>query len=1007
MPKSLNFQSIIKKLLEFWAEQDCLIWQPYYTQVGAGTMNPATALRVLGPEPWRVAYVEPSIRPDDGRYGKNPNRMQMHYQIQVILKPDPGNPQELYLKSLAAVGIDPLEHDIRFVEDNWESPALSAWGLGWEVWLDGQEITQFTYFQQSGGQILDPVSVEITYGLERIAIALQRVHSFRDIQWSPLLTDGDVNLQAEQEHSMYYYETADVDRLRRMYDLFEAEAEACLEKRLVLPAHDYVLKCSHTFNILDTRGVIGVTDRQAYFGRMRGLSKRVSEAYIEQRMQLEYPWLADEDVAVSVTKVRAAADDASTIPAKSPQPFLLEIGTEELPVADLESAVEQVNTDLEVLLNEVRLEYNSLEVFGTPRRIVAYIGELSCQQPDLEHSVKGPPAARAFETDGTPTGAAIGFARSRGIPVDELQIQELDGGQYVVAAVSEKGRPAQTVLSEKLPELMAGLRFKKSMRWNGYNVNFSRPIRWLLALHGDEPVPFTYAGLTSGRDTRGLRFLEPTEKQISNTQNYFQFLEEQGIILDVDQRRTVIESQMRMLAADVGGEITSDQNLLTEVTNLVEAPTALLGEFDRSHLQLPREVLVSVMKKHQRYFPVERDGELLPYFITIANKPTHNGNSCQGADAIKAGNEHVIWARFADAEYFIREDQKKSLQAFRNDLSKLIFQVQLGSMLDKSQRIEKLVELFADQFDFGDVDINVTKRAAHLCKADLATDMVVEMTSLQGVMGRYYAIDSGELPDVAEAIYEHYLPRFAGDETPKSTAGLLVGVADRLDTLAGLFAAGLAPTGNKDPYAQRRGALGLVQNLIAWDFDLDLRAAIHIAEENLPIPASVTAEQACLNFIIERLRNLLLEKGWRFDVVDAVVSAQGYNPAGAVRAAEQLTHWTSRADWHTILPAYARCVRITRSIEQAYAVNPELLVEPAEIDLHKTLLSAEAADRNLGSAEDFLSVFLPLIPAINLFFDEVLVMVDDEALQGNRLGLLQRIAALANEVVDLSRLEGF
>ncbi len=1007
MSEPLNFQSIIMKLLEFWAEQDCLIWQPYYTQVGAGTMNPATALRVLGPEPWRVAYVEPSIRPDDGRYGKNPNRMQMHYQIQVILKPDPGNPQELYLKSLEAVGIDPLEHDIRFVEDIWESPALGAWGLGWEVWLDGQEITQFTYVQQSGGQILDPVSVEITYGLERIAIALQRVHSFRDIQWSQVLTDGDVNLQAEQEHSKYYFETADVDRLRQMYDLFEAEAEACLEKSLILPAHDYVLKCSHTFNILDTRGVIGVTDRQAYFGRMRELSKRVSDAYIEQRMHLEFPWLDDTDTLELAAEVHAVVDNIGEVPVKSPKPFLLEIGTEELPVADQDSAVEQINTGLEALLNEARLAYNSIKVFGTPRRIVAYIDELANRQPDLEQTVKGPPAARAYEADGTPTGAAIGFARSRGVPVDELQVQELDGGQYVVAAVSEKGHPANEVLSKKLPELIAGLRFEKSIRWNKYNINFTRPIRWFLALHGEEPVPFTYAGLTSGRETRGLRFLEPAKKQVSAPKAYFQFLEEQGIILDKDLRRKEIESQMAVLAADVGGEIATDQNLLTEVTNLVEAPTALLGEFDRSNLQLPREVLVSVMKKHQRYFPVERDGELLPYFITIANKPTHNGYSCQGADTIKAGNEHVIQARFADAEYFVREDQKKTLEAFRADLSKLTFQVQLGSMLDKSQRIEKLVEVFENQFDFGNVNIDIAIRAAHLCKADLATDMVVEMTSLQGVLGRYYAIDSGELPDVAEAIYEHYLPRFAGDEIPKSTAGLLVGIADRLDTLAGLFAAGLAPTGNKDPFAQRRAALGLVLNLIDWDLDFDLCAAISIAKENLPISANAQTEQACLNFIIERLRNLLLDRKWRFDVVEAVVSGQGYNPAGAARAAEQLTRWTARKDWHTILPAYARCVRITRSNEQTYAVKPELLVEPAEQDLYKALSSAEAADRKPGSVDDFLTAFLPMIPAINRFFDEVLVMVDDEAVQHNRLGLLQRIAALADGVVDMSRLEGF
>jgi glycyl-tRNA synthetase len=301
--KALDFQSIIITLQNYWAELGCLIWQPYYTQVGAGTMNPATFLRVLGPEPWNVAYVEPSIRPDDGRYGENPNRMQQHYQFQVILKPDPGNPQEIYLDSLKALGVDPLQHDIRFVEDNWEQPALGAWGLGWEVWLDGQEITQFTYFQQAGGINIDPVAVELTYGLDRIAIVLQRVHGFQDIQWNSIpqeavlpqknLTAGDVNLQAEREHSQYYFEVANIQRLRQMYELYEAEAELALQGGLVLPANDYLLKCSHTFNILDARGAIGVTERQAFFGRMRDVARKIAKAYLEERQRLEFPWLEE------------------------------------------------------------------------------------------------------------------------------------------------------------------------------------------------------------------------------------------------------------------------------------------------------------------------------------------------------------------------------------------------------------------------------------------------------------------------------------------------------------------------------------------------------------------------------------------------------------------------------------------------------------------------------------------------------------------------------------------
>jgi len=995
-------------LQAFWARQGCLIWQPYYTQVGAGTMNPATALRVLGPEPWKVGYVEPSIRPDDGRYGENPNRMQMHYQFQVILKPDPGNPQELYLDSLQAIGIDPHQHDIRFVEDNWESPALGAWGLGWEVWLDGQEITQFTYFQQSGGQLLDPVSVEITYGLERIAMALQRVDNFKDIRWSCDHTDGDVNLQAEQEHSKYYFEIASVERLRQMYDLFEAEAEACLAQKLVLPAHDYVLKCSHTFNVLDTRGAVGVTERQAYFGRMRDLSRRIAETYIEQRRRLEFPWLKGEASAQleAAQASRQHSVNTGSLPT-TPSPFLLEIGTEELPAADLDSALEQLRQRFPALLAELRLSHGELRVAGTPRRLVVFVEDLAPRQPDLEQLVKGPPVARAFTAEGSPTPAAEGFARSKGVAVGDLQVRQFDGGDYVVALLRQPGRPTPLVLAEALPGLLASLRFDKSMRWNRSNVAFSRPIRWLLALYGEQPVPFEFAGVAVGRTTRGLRFSDGGEIPITNPADYFKFLEAQGIILEKEERARLIQEQIEALAAQVGGRIENDPVLLMEVANLVEAPVALRGAFDPSHLELPGEVLISVMKKHQRYFPVQADSRLLPYFITIANKPAQGLGSCQGAETIIAGNEHVLRARFADAAFFVREDLKRPLSDYLPRLATLTFQTRLGSMLDKTRRIEALVEDLIPMVALTAEEAAAARRAAHLCKADLVSHMVVEMTSLQGQMGRIYALRSGEPPAVAEAIFEHYLPRFAGDRTPQTRPGLLVGLADRLDTLSGLFAIGLAPTGNKDPFAQRRLALGLVQNLVAWELDFELTSALRAAAAHLPIPASEESQAACLAFIIERLRNLLLESGWRYDVVDAVLAAQGVNPAGAARAVRQLTAWVERPDWHTILPAYARCVRITRPFDQTFPLSPDMLVEPAEVELYHALLQTEAAPRAPGSADDFLQAFLPMIPAINRFFDQVLVMTEDETLQRNRLALLQRIAALAHGVADLSRLEGF
>jgi len=997
MNQALDFQSVIMTLQKFWADQGCLIWQPYYTQIGAGTMNPGTFLRVLGPEPWRVAYVEPSVRPDDGRYGENPNRFQQHYQFQVILKPDPGNPQELYLKSLEALGIDPREHDIRFVEDNWQQPALGAWGLGWEVWMDGQEITQFTYFQQAGGLTLDPVAVEITYGLERITIPLQRVNHFRKVRWNNTRTYGDVNYQAEVEHSKYYFEVADVDRMRQLYKLYEQEAEEALKQGLVLPAHDYILKCSHTFNILDTRGAVGVTERQALFGRMRDMAHRISETYVAQRQKLEFPWL--EESAQTITVAKPAQSVAPTV---GPAPLLVEIGTEELPAADLQSALEQLKDRVPGMLDELRLAHGAVSVVGTPRRLVVMVDDLADRQQEKESLVKGPPASRAFDALGQPTPAAIGFAQSKGVQVSDLVTREIDGGSYVAALVQEKTRSAVEVLTEALSSLAAGIKFDKTMRWNATNVAFSRPVRWLLALYGAESIPFTFAGLTAGNVTHGLRFLEPESKAVHSLQEYRDFLSGQHILVDPELRKAAIREQSLAICRQVGAAELLDEGLMDEVNTLVEAPTAMLGKFDPSHLSLPPEVLISVMKKHQRYFPVfAPDGKLMPYFITI-----RNGDS-QGMDVVTDGNEQVVRARFADANFFIQEDLKHSLEDLLGRLGTLTFQHKLGSMLDKSRRIEAVTAPLADELKLTDSEKEAALRAAKLCKADLVSHMVVEMTSLQGVMGRYYAVHSGEPPRVAQAIFEHYLPRFAGDHIPADKTGLVIGIADRLDSLVGLFAAGLAPTGTKDPFAQRRTALGLVQLLSENDLDFDLGKWMSVVEQGLPIPMTPADRKACFDFIVGRMRSSLTDAGYRYDVVEAVLAEQSNNPAGVYRAVRTLSEWVARPDWNTILPAFARCVRITRDQKVTYLVEESLFAEKAETELYQAVLKAEGNLPVKGELNDLLNVFAGMIPAVNHFFEEVLVMAEDANVRNNRLGLLQRLAALAKGTVDLSALEGF
>ena len=994
-----SFQSIILKLQQFWADHGCLITQPYYTQVGAGTMNPNTFLRVLGPEPWNVAYVEPSVRPDDGRYGENPNRFQKHTQYQVILKPDPGDPQELYLESLKALGIDPRQHDIRFVEDNWEQPAIAAWGLGWEVWLDGQEITQFTYFQQMGGVTLDPVSVEITYGLERILIALNNAKAIWDEEWGAGVTYGEIIRREEFEHSKYYYEVADVERARQMYDLYSAEADACLAQGLLVPAHDYVLKSSHTFNILDARGAISVAERQAFFRRMRELARKVAEGYEEQRKEAEYPLLKETGSKVASSQVAPVPQLSNLKPAN----FLLEIGVEELPASDVDTAYELLSARVPTLLDELRLTHGDVRIFTTPRRLTVSVADLAPNQPDREDLVKGPPADKAFDKNGIATPAAMGFAKKYGVDTKDLEVREEGGGKYVFAAVKQKGRPTPEVLAEALPKLVESIKFEKSMRWNESGVAFSRPIRWYVALLGDQVIPFEYAGVVSGNVSRGLRPYDSPEVKIPSAEKYFDVIRESGIVLDKEERKASIVEQVQQAAMLVGGEAIIEEGLLNEVTNLVEMPTAVMGGFNPEYLQLPKDVLISVMKKHQRYFPVapanpqSTNYQLLPHFIAI-----RNGDDLH-IDIVRQGNEHVLGARFADANFFVREDVKLKLEEYRPKLSTLTFHTKLGSMLDKSDRMLKLGAEIADLLRIKDaVAIKTLARAVYLAKADLATQMVTEMTSLQGVIGGEYALRSGESAEVAQAIAEQY------QTVPQGKIGLAVALTDRLDSLVGLFAAGLAPTGAKDPFGLRRAAIGIVQPLVEHDLDLDLVEAVKQSAKTQPIEVSAEAQKQILDFLAGRLSVALKDAGFRYDVVDAALAAQSANPAAAARAIKQLSAWVSREDWSGILPGFARCVRILRSQtvdDGPLTVDEGKLVEAEEKALSKALQSSVHGQPS--TVDEFLAAVVALIPAINAFFDKVLVMAEDPAVKANRLALVGRVAHLSDGLADLSKLEGF
>ncbi|HET7088989.1 MAG TPA: glycine--tRNA ligase subunit beta, partial [Anaerolineae bacterium] len=733
----------------------------------------------------------------------------------------------------------------------------------------------------------DPVSVELTYGLERIVMFLQDKHSVWDVDYDGALTYGDVFLRSEIEHNIYNYELGDVDRLRRMYDLYEAEAKSALAHQppLVIPAHDYVLKCSHTFNLLDARGAIGVTERAGYFARMRELARQVATAYVEQRQAMEYPWLGELEwrvrVGVGAKESRRASESASRrggaarpISQRTDRPttFVLEIGTEELPAGDLSDALAQLKEAFPKFLKELKLDpLDVRDSLGTPRRL-ALMASIPTRQPDEEVEARGPAMKVAYDAEGKPTKAAEGFARGQGVPVSALKPYSGDD-RYVGVKKKVAGRPAMDVLSENLPSLVASLKFGKTMRWNATNVTFSRPIRRLVALLGDQVVSFEYAGVRSGRVTYGARPAGSPDLEIESADDYLATLQRAHIVASADERRATIRQQIGAVARKAGGSIPDDPGLLEEVTNLVEQPTALLGTFEEKYLSLPKDVLITVMKKHQRYFPVvDARGRMLPHFVAVRNgDATH-------LDVVTHGNEGVLRARYADADYFYKHDTQKKLEAYLPRLGTLTFQARLGSMLDRAKRIEAIIPELVAMLGLSGGDLKVAQRAAHLCKADLVTQMVIEFTSLQGIMGREYARTSGESSAVAEAIFEHYLPRFAGDRLPQSKAGIAVGLADRLDSLVGLFAIGLAPTGSTDPWALRRAALGVVQVLVDRQISFSLRRGLELAARVQPVEVKDRVIDDVIGFIAGRQRVLLLDQGYRYDAVDAVLAARADDP---------------------------------------------------------------------------------------------------------------------------------
>ncbi|EWT02588.1 glycyl-tRNA synthetase subunit beta [Intrasporangium oryzae NRRL B-24470] len=987
-------QEAILRLQEFWASRGALVMQPFNTEVGAGTANPATSLRVLGPEPWQVAYVEPSVRPDDARYGENPNRLQTHTQYQVILKPAPENPQEVYLESLEALGIDTRAHDIRFIEDNWASPALGAWGLGWEVWLDGLEITQFTYFQQAGGIVLDPVAVEITYGLERIVMALENVRHFSQIQYNDDVTYGDVFAQAEYEMSRYYLDDADVELNHRLFQLYADEAQRMLDRKLPVPAYSYVLKCSHTFNVLDARGAISTTERARSFALMRRLTRAVSELWVARREELGFPlgeWTPP------------APASAGPLPEVSgTQPLLIEIGVEELPHVDVRRATESVRAAVEEHLAATTLGHGAVSVKATPRRIVVTVEDVAESEADTTQTVRGPRASAAYGEDGEPSKALLGFLRGQGKTPEDVRRVDVDGVEYVAVERFVPGRTSPSIVAALADAAVRSLHAERNMRWGDPELSYSRPVRWLLVLLGTTHVPVAVSALVSGTSTRVLRTADQPVIEVSDARGFGELLARAGIVLDRDARLTRIVVAATELAASVGGivDIAGESDLVDEITDIVEDPRAILGSFEERFLDLPPQVLRTVMRKHQRYLPVVGpDGRMLPHFITFANGPHDD-------DLVRAGNEAVIRARYEDASFFWRADLEVSPEEFRSRLGALTFEERLGSFDDRVNRIADLAETFSAAYDLDEKDAQTVRRAASLGKFDLASQMVVELSSLAGTMAQEYAARAGESSAVAQALAEMEMPRSSTSAEPISIPGAVLSLADRFDLLTSMYAVGSVPSGTSDPFGVRRTALGLVRVLRAFPMlsVVSVRDGIRAAAERLAeqgIETSAEAQEQAADFVLQRYELQLIEAGRPHAVVRAVLPAAD-RPARADELVDVLVDALQDEQARSIVAALQRSMRILPDgVDAAAGLELPETAEPAERELAGVVARIEAAMAgHQGDVARLFAVGGALPEAAERYFDEIRVMHDDPQVKASRLGLLARVAALGGHEVD-------
>ncbi|SHH26180.1 glycyl-tRNA synthetase beta chain [Anaerosphaera aminiphila DSM 21120] len=685
--------------------------------------------------------------------------------------------------------------------------------------------------------------------------------------------------------------------------------------------------------------------------------------------------------------------------------YLLEIGVEELPARLVEMAISQLRQKTEKLLADSLINFEKLEIYATPRRLSLIIDGVELFQEDINTEAKGPSKKISFDSEGNPTKPLLGFINAQGINVEDIIVKDFKGEDYVYANIHKKGDSFENIIKENIAELIKSINFPKSMKWGGKNIKFARPIRWIVSILNSEVIKFDFEGIPVSNITRGHRFLGKSSVEIDSVDNYEKILKDNFVILKQDDRKEIIKYGSNKLARSLGGEIHEDDDLLEELTYIVEYPNPIMGRIKDEYLELPKEVITTPMRDHLRFMPIySAKGDLLPYFITI-----RNGND-DYKDIVIAGNEKVLEARLEDAKFFYKDDISKPLEDYVDSLKGVMFQDKLGTMYDKSKRIGKLSEKIGEYLEVASETVEALKRASELSKADLTTKLVQEFTELQGKMGSIYAEKSNESDIVCQAIFEQYLPRYSHDSLPKSTTGSILAIADKLDTIVGMFSIGLIPTGSQDPFGLRRSAIGII-NIIEsnkWKLSIeeliDYSMYVYVEERELVFDYN-NLKKDILEFFRGRVKTMLQEKNIRYDIIDAVINLNENNIVTIFDKSTILNEYF-KVDRDELIDALLRVHNISKKFTEK-TFSKELLTEKEELKLYDAMsdllprASENIKSGNYSSALDGLS---ELISPINDFFDNIMILVDDEAIKNNRLTMIKEIDDVVGEIFDVEKI---